>query len=46
MISRIHYNQVFDIGVFVDLEGIVEFIKIINFSGVHHKLESDGAVLI
>ena len=46
MIPRIHYNQILDIRVFVNLKSIVKLIKILNFSGVHHKLKSNSAILI
>jgi hypothetical protein len=46
MVSRIHNNQVLDIGVFVDLKSVVEFVKVIYFSRVHYELKSNSAVLI
>jgi hypothetical protein len=46
MIPRIHNNQILDIWVFINLKSIVKLIKILNFSGVHHELKSNGAILI
>lgn len=46
MITRIHNNQILDIWVFINLKSIVKLIKILNFSGVHHKLKSNSAILI
>ena len=46
MVSSIHNNKVLDIGVFVDIESVVEFVKVIYFSRVHYELKSNSAVLI